>query len=69
VGDVVHAIPVLNKLRRRYPSARIDWLLTLDVTETLELVPPHWQLIQQVREKFSCRSCEAITQPPAPSPA
>jgi len=24
-------------------------------------------VIQHVREKFSCRSCEAITQPPAPS--
>lgn len=27
VGDVVHTIPVLNKLRERYPDARIDWLL------------------------------------------
>jgi transposase len=24
-------------------------------------------VIQHVREKFSCRSCESITQPPAPS--
>jgi transposase len=38
-----------------------------DVTETLELVPRHWKVIQHVREKFSCRSCESITQPPAPS--
>jgi transposase len=30
-------------------------------------VPAHWKVIQHVREKFSCRSCEAITQPPAPS--
>lgn len=37
-----------------------------DVTETLERVPAHWVVIQHVREKFSCRSCEAITQPPAP---
>lgn len=28
VGDVVHAIPVLAQLRKRYPGARIDWLLT-----------------------------------------
>ncbi len=27
LGDVVHSIPVLNKLRRRYPSAEIDWLV------------------------------------------
>jgi len=37
-----------------------------DVTETLELVPRQWKVIQHVREKFACRSCESITQPPAP---
>ena len=37
-----------------------------DVTETLEVVPRQWKVIQTVREKFSCRSCEKITQPPAP---
>ncbi|WP_316185623.1 IS66 family transposase [Bradyrhizobium sp. SZCCHNRI1003] len=37
-----------------------------DVTETLELVPRQWKVIQHVREKFSCRACEAISQPPAP---
>src|ERR1700674_2535809 len=38
-----------------------------DVTETLEMIPRQWKVIQHVREKFSCRSCEQITQPPAPS--
>jgi transposase len=38
-----------------------------DVTETLEMIPRQWKVIQHVREKLSCRSCEAITQPPAPS--
>ena len=38
-----------------------------DMTETLELIPRQWKVIQHVREKFSCRTCEAITQPPAPS--
>ena len=37
-----------------------------DVTETLEVVPRRWKVIQTVREKFTCRSCEKITQPPAP---
>src|SRR6202045_3197562 len=37
-----------------------------DVTETLEVVPRSWKVIQTVREKFSCRACEKITQPPAP---
>jgi transposase len=38
-----------------------------DVTETLELIPRQWKVIQHVREKHSCRACESITQPPAPS--
>jgi transposase-like protein len=38
-----------------------------DMTETLELIPRQWKVIQHAREKFSCRACEAITQPPAPS--
>ena len=38
-----------------------------DVTETLELVPRQWKVIQHVREKLVCRACEAIAQPPAPS--
>src|SRR6185312_14459124 len=35
------------------------------VTETLEVIPRQWKVIQTVREKFTCRSCETITQPPA----
>src|SRR5689334_20184768 len=31
-----------------------------DVTETLEVVPRQWKVVQTVREKFSCRSCETI---------
>jgi transposase len=37
-----------------------------DVTETLDVVPRQWFITEHVREKFSCRSCETITQPPAP---
>jgi transposase len=37
-----------------------------DVTETLDVVPRQWFVTEHVREKFSCRSCETITQPPAP---
>src|SRR3984893_13614789 len=36
------------------------------ITETLETVPRQWKVIQTVREKFTCRACEKITQPPAP---
>src|SRR5471032_1754634 len=37
-----------------------------DITETLEVVPRQWKVIQHVREKFSCRDCETIAQAPAP---
>src|ERR1700688_4445324 len=37
-----------------------------DITETLEVIPRQWKVMQTVREKFSCRECEKITQPPAP---
>ncbi len=37
-----------------------------DVTETLEVIPRRWKVIQTVRERFACRACETVTQPPAP---
>jgi transposase len=37
-----------------------------DVTETLDVIPRQWFVTEHMREKFSCRSCETITQPPAP---
>ena len=37
------------------------------VSKTLECEPRRWKVIERVREKFSCRDCEAITEPPAPS--
>lgn len=37
-----------------------------DVTETLEVIPRQWKVIQTIREKFTCRQCEKISQPPAP---
>src|SRR5690242_15245289 len=38
-----------------------------DVTETLECEPRRWKVVEHVREKVSCRCCEAVSQPPAPS--
>ncbi len=46
-------------------SARLS-KLGEDITETLEVIPRQWKVIQTVREKFACRDCEKITQPPAP---
>ena len=37
-----------------------------DVTETLEVIPRRWKVIQTVREKFTCRDCEKLSQAPAP---
>lgn len=36
------------------------------ITESLESIPRQWKVVQTVREKFTCRSCETISQPPAP---
>ena len=38
LGDVVHAVPLLPKLRARFPSAQIDWFIT---PENAELVQHH----------------------------
>src|SRR3546814_4780696 len=37
-----------------------------DVSGTLGSIPRQWKVIQHVREKFSCRDCEAVSQSPAP---
>jgi transposase len=37
-----------------------------DVTQTLEVIPRSWKVIETVREKFSCRDCEKVSQAPAP---
>ena len=37
-----------------------------DVTKTLDVVPRQMFVTEHVREKFSCRSCQKISQPPAP---
>lgn len=37
-----------------------------DVTETLEVIPRQWKVVQHVREMFTCRDCEKISQAPAP---
>jgi transposase len=36
------------------------------ITETLESIPRRYKVVQTVREKFTCRVCNTITQPPAP---
>jgi transposase len=38
-----------------------------DATEVLDYVPGRFRVIRHVRPRWSCRSCETITQAPAPS--
>jgi transposase len=37
-----------------------------DITETLEVVPRSWKVIQTVRERLACRACQTVNQAPAP---
>lgn len=39
IGDVIHTIPLLNALRRRYPAARIDWLSKPTPSEFVRALP------------------------------
>ena len=39
LGDIVHAIPVAAAIRRAFPPARIDWLVSARHREILDLVP------------------------------
>jgi transposase len=43
-------------------SRRVLSKLGEDITETLEVIPKSWKLIQHVREKFTCRDCEKIAR-------
>jgi heptosyltransferase I len=53
LGDVVHTFPVLNKLRRRYPAARIDWLVTPGIGELLRHNPAISNVIAFARDDLS----------------
>jgi len=53
VGDVVHTLPVLNKLRRRYPAARLDWLVTPGIAELLQHNPAITNVIEFARDDRS----------------
>ncbi|TLU70617.1 IS66 family transposase [Lichenicoccus roseus] len=41
-------------------------LLGEDTTKTLEVIPRQWIVLEYVREKFTCRDCDKISQAPAP---
>lgn len=53
IGDVIHTIPVLNKLRRRYPDAQIDWLVSSTIAEFLGPHPAITNVIEFVRDDWA----------------
>jgi len=55
VGDVVHTIPVLNKLRQRYQSAQLDWLVTPAIAELLRHNTAITNVIEFPREGWRMR--------------
>jgi heptosyltransferase I len=55
LGDVVHTIPVLVKLRARYPRARIDWLITPENAEVVRCHPALSNVVLFSRRDFSKR--------------
>lgn len=52
LGDVAHALPVLNGLRVRYPHARIAWLIATSCREMLEGHPQIDELIPFDRKRY-----------------
>jgi lipopolysaccharide heptosyltransferase I len=52
VGDVIHTLPVLAKLRKRYPAAQIDWLLTPPIAELVRHHPALSNVLLFPRQGF-----------------
>src|SRR3989440_1807031 len=52
IGDVVHTLPVLNLLRRRWPEAHISWLVTPACAGLLERHPQLDEVIPFQRREF-----------------
>jgi heptosyltransferase I len=51
VGDVVHTMPALNRLRRRYPAARIDWLVKPSIAELVREHPALTNVVLFMRDE------------------
>jgi len=53
LGDVVHTLPVLNLLRRHWPSAQISWLIDSRFAGLLQGHPQLDQIITFDRNRFA----------------
>ena len=65
LGDVVHTIPVLPKLRARFPTAQIDWLITPDNAGLVRHHPDLSGVVLFDRQRFAHlgRNWTATTEP------
>jgi heptosyltransferase-1 len=52
IGDVVHTLPILNLLRRRWPAAKISWLLTPTCAGLLDGHPQLDEVILFERHRY-----------------
>jgi len=52
LGDVIHALPVLHLLRRKYPEARVDWLVNSAFAPLLEGHPDLNELVVFDRNRY-----------------
>ena len=52
IGDIVHALPVLNLLRLKWPAAKISWLASSTCASLLEGHPQIDELIRFDRRRF-----------------
>ena len=52
LGDIVQALPVLTGMRRRWPAARIDWLVNDSLKEILEGHPALNKTILYPRQRW-----------------
>jgi heptosyltransferase I len=52
IGDIVHALPVLPRLRRKWPRAKLSWLVTPACASVVERHPLIDQVILFQRKRF-----------------
>jgi len=53
LGDIVHALPVLNLLKRRWPAAEISWLVNSSFAGLLDGHPQLHEVIRFDRHRFA----------------
>jgi len=53
IGDVVRSIPIAYGLRKKYPRARISWLVRPDCAAVLHTLPVLDEIVEFDRKQFS----------------